>query len=183
MQMMTVPFDDDISIITSPYGMRLHPVLKKNLMHNGVDIKIPNRKVYSAHPGYVVRASYDELAGNMVTIKLGKVETVYMHLDDILVVKGQQIYSHQLIGLQGSTGRVTGPHLHFAVKFDGKYVDPTEYIGIKNEDGPFQYSHWAEKTTQELIFKGCSINERKSYDEMMPIGELFTILNRIYPEK
>ncbi|MDY0002850.1 MAG: M23 family metallopeptidase [Polyangia bacterium] len=120
---------------TSPYGIRMHPVVRRLLFHSGVDFRAPRGEpVVSAGPGEVVQAGELPLTGLTVTINHpGELQTLYAHLDELLVFEGQQVAAGAPIGLIGSTGRSTGPHLHFAayrLLAGGRHpMDPTELVG------------------------------------------------------
>ena len=86
--------------------------------------------VYAAHNGVVVVADTvdDSSGGKWIAIKSGNTETHYLHLSSVAVKKGQRVAAGSLIGLSGSTGRSTGPHLHFVIKINGRNVDPEKFI-------------------------------------------------------
>lgn len=107
---------------------RLHPVLHVVMPHNGIDFAAPTgAKVYASSAGSVVMAGNGGPCGNMVQIEHpGGLVTAYCHLSKFAagLHAGQHVDTRQLIGYVGATGRVTGPHLHFALKKDQKFVDP-----------------------------------------------------------
>lgn len=115
--------------ITSPYGNRFHPVLKRYILHSGVDMVAKYIPVSSSKSGTVIFAGVAGGYGNLVKIKHSDgYETRYAHLEKIYVKKGQKVNQGQIIGKSGMTGRVTGPHLHFEVRKDGRPVNPMRYI-------------------------------------------------------
>lgn len=117
--------------ITSPFGMRTHPILKTKRMHNGIDMACAQgTPIYAARAGKVTQASYQAGgAGNYVSINhLDGFSTIYMHMTHYVVSPGQSVTQGQLIGYVGSTGLSTGPHLHFGVSYAGTYVNPLAYI-------------------------------------------------------
>ena len=117
--------------ITSAFGMRKHPVLGYERMHNGVDMSAPaNTPIYAAKSGKVTTASYQAGgAGNYVSINHGDgFSSVYMHMTRYIVSKGQYVQAGQVIGYVGSTGISTGNHLHFGISYKGEYVNPMRYI-------------------------------------------------------
>ncbi len=116
--------------ITSPFGMRLHPIFKVNRMHTGLDIGMTTGSdIIAANDGVVTKALYSDSYGNMVMIDHGGgVSTVYGHGSEIIVETGQTVKRGEVIMLAGSTGWSTGPHLHFEVRINGEYVDPYPYI-------------------------------------------------------
>ena len=118
-------------IITSYYGWRLHPVLKYEKLHTGVDIGAQyGAKIVAAKSGTVVTATYNSAYGNYVTINHGGgVATLYAHQSSMAVSEGQYVNEGDVIGYVGSTGYSTGPHLHFEVIINGATTDPLGYIG------------------------------------------------------
>ena len=117
--------------ITSAFGMRKHPVLGYERMHNGVDMAAPaGTPIYAAKSGKVTTASYQAGgAGNYVSINHGDgFSSVYMHMTRYIVSKGQYVQAGQVIGYVGSTGISTGNHLHFGISYKGEYVNPMRYI-------------------------------------------------------
>ena len=117
--------------ITSPFGMRKHPVLGYDRMHEGVDMAAPQgTPIYAAKSGKVTTASYQKGgAGNYVSINHGDgFSSIYMHMTRYIVSKGQYVNAGQVIGYVGSTGISTGPHLHFGIAYKGEYVNPMKYI-------------------------------------------------------
>ncbi|MBB3034207.1 M23 family metallopeptidase [Alteriqipengyuania lutimaris] len=116
--------------MSSSYGMRNHPVLRKRANHNGVDLAAPSgTPIYATADGVIERANYWGSYGNYIQIGHGNaIETRYAHLSRIVVSDGAQVRKGDLIGYVGSTGRSTGPHLHYEVRIDGKAVDPRPFM-------------------------------------------------------
>lgn len=117
--------------ITSAFGMRLHPVLGYNRMHNGIDMACSQgTPIYATRAGTVTIASYQSGgAGYYVSLNHGDgFSSIYMHMTHYVVSAGQSVTQGQLIGYVGSTGISTGPHLHFGVSYAGTYVNPLAYI-------------------------------------------------------
>ena len=117
--------------LTSPFGMRTHPILKTTRMHNGIDMSCAQgTPIYATRAGKVTAASYQAGgAGNYVSINhLDGFSSIYMHMTNYVVSVGQTVSQGQLIGYVGSTGLSTGPHLHFGVSYAGTYVNPLAYI-------------------------------------------------------
>ena len=85
--------------------------------------------VYAAYDGDVVAADYSSTMGNYIMINHGNgLYTIYMHNSALYVKKGESVYKGQNIAAVGSTGRSTGPHLHFSVRLNGSYVSPWNYL-------------------------------------------------------
>lgn len=119
--------------ITSDYGYRDDPfgVSTSNEYHKGIDIGAPNgASIVAACDGQVAWSYYSTSAGNWVGIDHGDgVYSVYMHMSYSIVSEGQYVNAGQTIGYVGSTGMSTGNHLHFAVRLNGAYVNPHNYLG------------------------------------------------------
>ena len=117
--------------LTSPFGMRKHPVLGVVRMHNGIDLAAAQgTPIYATRAGKVTRTSYQAGgAGNYVSINhLDGFSTIYMHMTHYVVSQGQDVSQGQLIGYVGNTGISTGPHLHFGISYAGTYVNPLAYV-------------------------------------------------------
>ncbi|MFA6122406.1 MAG: M23 family metallopeptidase [Sphingomonas sp.] len=115
---------------TSNYGIRSDPFRGVAAMHAGVDIPGPvGTPVYATADGTVDRAERSGGYGNLVELDHGKgIQTRYGHLSKILVEAGTRVHRGQLIALMGSTGRSTGPHLHYEVRIDGHAVNPVPFL-------------------------------------------------------
>ncbi len=119
------PVDPDIRT-GSPFGWRTHPVTKKHSFHSGLDIGLATgHPITAAAGGTVTRSHADPVSGQAIIISHGHgVSTVYCHGSALHVSKGQQVERQALIMDAGSTGRSTGPHLHYGVRIGGRAVDP-----------------------------------------------------------
>ncbi|WP_426449840.1 peptidoglycan DD-metalloendopeptidase family protein [Paenibacillus sp. S-38] len=117
-------------IVTSPYGYRKDPFTKKLSFHRGIDIAGKmNDPVYAAAGGTVREVGYDKLHGHNVILEHADgLRTWYMHLSSASVRKGQTVDKGQQIGKLGTTGRSTGPHLHYEIQTGGKSTDPAPYL-------------------------------------------------------
>ena len=115
---------------TSNFGVRRDPFQGTARMHAGVDIPGPSgTAVYATADGTVDRAERAGGYGNLVELDHGKgIQTRYGHLSKILVAPGTHVKRGDLIALMGSTGRSTGPHLHYEVRIDGKAVNPAPFL-------------------------------------------------------
>ncbi|MED0677586.1 peptidoglycan DD-metalloendopeptidase family protein [Aneurinibacillus thermoaerophilus] len=118
--------------ITSPFGYRIHPILKYRKFHDGIDIGEPQGSpIFAAADGVVTYAGYMNGYGNTVIIyHQNGLSTLYGHIryGGILVQNGQKVKRGEKIAEVGSTGRSTGPHLHFTVTANGQDVDPMSYL-------------------------------------------------------
>jgi murein DD-endopeptidase MepM/ murein hydrolase activator NlpD len=115
---------------TSPFGVREDPFLHEAAMHTGMDIRgEPGEAVHATAVGRVAIAGWDGGYGNMVEIDHGNgLATRYGHLSQIDVHVGDEVRIGQVIGLIGSTGRSTGPHLHYETRVDGEPVNPQKFL-------------------------------------------------------
>lgn len=115
--------------VTSPFGRRFHPVLKRYIYHKGVDLKAQYVPLYASKDGKVTYAGWMSGYGKIVIIKhSGGYETRAAHLNNINVKPGQHVKQGQVIGKTGMTGRVTGPHLHFEIRKNGVPYNPMKYL-------------------------------------------------------
>ena len=123
--------------ISSLFGWRNDPFHGRKGFHCGLDIAAKSgTPIYALQEGYVVYVGSKGGYGNVVIIKhqypdipeLPIVETMYAHNSKNLVTKGQYVRRGDMIALIGSTGRSTGPHLHFEVHYNGGYVNPIDYL-------------------------------------------------------
>lgn len=122
------------NVVTCKYGMRTHPITGVYKLHTGVDLRATKgTNIYAANNGTVTTATYNKAYGNYVVIDHGGgVATLYAHMSKLNVSKGQKVTQGTVIGLVGSTGYSTGPHLHFEVIRNGKYTNPIdEFKGFK----------------------------------------------------
>lgn len=125
------------AVVTQPFGctpLDLEPYdasCPSRHFHTGIDLAAPlGTPVYSGTDGVAV-TGYDPLgAGNFVSVRVdAHVRVVYCHLSEFRVLSGQQVSPGELIGLVGSTGLATGPHVHLQIDVDGVPVDPTTFLG------------------------------------------------------
>jgi len=118
------------SRISDDYGMRMHPTLKVEKFHNGIDMAASTgTAILAAYDGEVVKADYSSSMGNYCMIDHGDgLYTIYMHASSISAKEGQLVVRGEQIGKVGSTGLSTGPHLHFSVRRNGEYVNPWSFL-------------------------------------------------------
>ena len=118
------------SRITSYFGDREAPVAGASTNHQGIDIGTPTgSSIVAAADGEVIISTYSPSAGNYIMISHGgSVSTVYMHCSQLLVSVGEKVKQGQTIAKSGSTGYSSGPHLHFGIRANGKYINPIAYV-------------------------------------------------------
>jgi murein DD-endopeptidase MepM/ murein hydrolase activator NlpD len=123
-----MPLDD--TRLTSDYGMRTHPVLGGRRNHKGVDLAAPTgTPIYATADGFVSKAEWFSSYGKYVSIEHGaNLQTRFAHMSDIAVKAGSRVKKGDIIGYVGTTGRSTGPHLHYEVRIDGQAVNPVPYM-------------------------------------------------------
>lgn len=121
--------------VTSPFGDRVDPVTNKYSLHTGTDFSaVVGTQVKSAITGTVIEVKKSNVSlGNHVKIKNADIVTVYAHCSEIKVSEGDKVSQGDVIALSGNTGKTSGPHLHFEVLKDGRYVDPERVISTTNE--------------------------------------------------
>ncbi len=119
--------------VTSQYGKRTDPFKKTKATHKGVDLASrTGNKISIRAKGKVTRAEYAGGYGNLVVVDHGNgFQTKYAHLNKIYVKKGAYLEIGDTIGEVGTTGRSTGPHLHYEILFQGKDVDPLPFVKAK----------------------------------------------------
>tara|TARA_Y100000034_G_scaffold134382_1_gene202631 strand:+ start:1284 stop:2465 length:1182 start_codon:yes stop_codon:yes gene_type:complete len=133
---LTHPLGRETSISSGQaFGMRFHPKLKAQKMHNGADISaVAGTPIYAAADGIISTIAFDEIDGNYVKIThtgAGQgFSTSYSHMVELptMIKKRQEVKAGDLIGNVGSSGSSTGPHLHFGLRHAGNSVDPIPYI-------------------------------------------------------
>lgn len=116
---------------TSGFGYRVHPISGETTFHYGVDIAgNSGKKISSFADGVVVERGVGTIFGNYAKVQHDDgFLSFYAHMSKISVKKGERVKLGTQIGLVGTTGTSTGPHLHFEVRKDGKVIDPTVYLG------------------------------------------------------
>ena len=144
---LPIPFPEDNFELSSPFGIRVHPVYGTLKMHNGVDLSavylgsldvpilaVADGTVSEVYGGCSVPGDGCNSGGGNYAVIYHNIDgnefySIYMHMkSDPLVTSGQQISAGTRIGIQGSTGTSTGEHLHFGIQVGGNYVDPYLYI-------------------------------------------------------
>ena len=157
--------------ITSPFGMRTHPVTGIKSMHNGIDLVASSGKdsktdyITNHTEGTVESVGYDSSAGYFVKIRVSpRTVMVYYHLKSMpYVKKGNLVKQGEKLGYMGSTGTATGAHLHWGIKRDGKWIDPQPYLE--------NYSEGESKVNIELsvLKKGSTGEQVRSLQKLLGI--------------
>ena len=119
-------------MVSSPFGLREIPTAGASTYHQGIDLAAPaGTPIYATRTGVVTIATYSNSAGWYVSINHGDgYSSIYMHMTSYVVSSGQAVSAGQLIGYVGSTGISTGPHLHFGIAKNGRYVNPAGFISF-----------------------------------------------------
>ena len=117
--------------ITSPYGMRRHPIYKDWRFHNGIDLAAHYEPVYAMLDGTVTEVGSNPSAGKFVTLKHSPdLEVTYMHLSRIHVTKGDCVLSGELVALSGNTGVSCSPHLHIKATYRHRSLNPIHILRL-----------------------------------------------------
>lgn len=167
------------SRISSPFGWRMHPVLKRKRMHNGVDFSASTgTPVWACAEGKIIFSGNKGPNGNLVGIQHENgLSSYYAHLHRIEkgIKKGGHVKRKQVIGYVGTTGRSTGPHLHWGVKRNGKFIDPLKYKVIPGR----KVAATHQKELRKLIQNRKSILQKTSIEP--PKGELEQVPEDDFP--
>jgi murein DD-endopeptidase MepM/ murein hydrolase activator NlpD len=131
--------------LSSDYGMRTHPVLGGRRQHKGVDLAgAIGTPIHAAADGIVSRADWFSSYGLYVSLEHGgTMQTRYGHMSRLNVAAGQRVHKGDVIGYIGTTGRSTGPHLHYEVRIAGEAVNPVPYL----QAGAYQQAFASADTT------------------------------------
>lgn len=126
---IAMPLNRKISV-TSPYGMRTHPISGTLKFHNGIDLAAHYENVHAVMDGIVTETGWDNKGGgNYIKINhFGRFETAYLHLSEIYYHAAENVKAGFIIAKSGNTGNSTGPHLHFSVKEFGTNINPTHFL-------------------------------------------------------
>jgi len=117
-------------VLTAGFGARPDPFTGQREFHTGIDISTPTgNRIFAPANGTVVKVAWENGYGRVVQIAHGYgISTLYGHLEAARVVEGQHVKRGDLIALVGTTGRSTGPHLHYEVHQDGRPINPLDYV-------------------------------------------------------
>ena len=114
--------------VTSAFGNRLHPISFTYRRHEGVDLRANYDTVYAVMNSRVTTISYDSSLGIFIKLTNGQICVTYGHLSQVLVSPDASVAAGVPVAVSGATGLVTGPHLHFAVQFNHRYIDPLVFL-------------------------------------------------------
>lgn len=119
-----------LGVLTAGFGQRIDPFTGDQEFHTGIDISTQTgNRVFAPANGTVVKVGWENGYGRVVRVAHGfGVSTLYGHLEAAKVAEGQRLKRGELVGLVGSSGRSTGPHLHYEVYVNGKAVNPLDYV-------------------------------------------------------
>ena len=124
--------------VNSGYGERIHPLTGRVVFHEGVDLQARLDTVYAVMDGIIESVTYQRQLGINLRLTHDRIHAVYGHLSAILVSREQQVHAGDPIAITGATGQVTGPHLHFALAYDGRCINPLQFLyqilTIKNHE-------------------------------------------------
>lgn len=117
---------------TSLFGWRTHPLTGQETFHDGVDISAAeNSDVLAFADGKILAANWEDSYGYYIKIEHSdRVSTFYAHCSQLLKQPGDTVKKGEVIAKSGSTGRVTGPHLHFEIRVEDTLCDPTYYLTL-----------------------------------------------------
>ena len=134
----------DLRRVASGFGVRIDPIYRRPKMHQGMDFTAPiGTHIFATGNGQVVQAGWQQGYGNAVKINHGfGYETLYGHMNKIKVRSGQRVTRGDVIGEVGNTGKSTGPHLHYEVRYQGKPVNPQNYYFL--DLSPEQYDEMVQ---------------------------------------
>ena len=120
--------------VSSPFGYRINPVTKTFSFHSGLDIAADEgENIKAAYYGTVSRVDYDDTSGNYIELTHSDgLVTRYLHCSEIIAKEGMVVRAGETIALVGSTGRSTGPHLHFVIEIDGEKVNPLYVLDVND---------------------------------------------------
>ena len=115
--------------ITSGFGERFHPILQSETLHAGIDLRANYEIVIAIATGIIVREDYGTRSGNYIIIQhRNGIESIYCHLSKFCKNRGDLVFAGDSIAISGATGATTAPHLHFAIKVNGKFIDPESLL-------------------------------------------------------
>jgi murein DD-endopeptidase MepM/ murein hydrolase activator NlpD len=160
-----------IASITSRFGMRYHPVQKRMKPHNGVDYGANRGTPFIAvASGKVINAGYNPFNGNWISIRhMNGYETEYLHATNLAkgIRVGTNVKQGQVIGYVGKTGLATGYHLHFGMKLNGKYVNPTSQRSARSAGVPTQYMNEYKHKIEAMTI---ALNQQNAINSVLALN-------------
>ena len=150
---LRMPLSGEASV-TSPFGYRADPFLGRLALHTGVDLLQPyGSEIRATAAGRVAHAGPMGGYGDMVEIDHGKgLATRYAHMSEILVQEGQEVAQGDILGRLGTSGRSTGPHLHYEVRVDGEPADPERFLRAGASLSEGIVSPWPPRRSRHAAF-------------------------------
>lgn len=123
------------SKLSSDYAHRIHPITGEKKFHSGIDFSLRNGSpIIATANGRIFKVGYNKIDGNYIVIShLGGWQSVYCHLSEVKVKPNQLVDQEELIALSGQSGAVTGPHLHYSIKKEGRYYDPIKFCVLQQQ--------------------------------------------------
>jgi murein DD-endopeptidase MepM/ murein hydrolase activator NlpD len=119
--------------LTSGYGYRVHPVTGQFRFHSGIDLRARHDTVFAVMPGHVALTGYDAVTGVHIRLNSSDFTFLYGHLSQVFVLAGDSVGIGSPVGVTGSSGRVTGEHLHFSVSYCQRPLNPLLFLyGLTN---------------------------------------------------
>lgn len=128
LMLTSLPLED--FYLTSEFGYRTDPFSGETKFHRGIDLKTKRSKVLSMLHGTVLSVGNDPFLGIFVKVQHGNYESIYGHLSQSFVAKGERVLPGTILGISGNTGRATGDHLHLTIKKGKEYVNPILFIQL-----------------------------------------------------
>ncbi|WPU96453.1 M23 family metallopeptidase [Mucilaginibacter sabulilitoris] len=120
-------------VLTSGYGYRVHPVTGRFCFHSGIDLRARHDTVFAVMPGRIAFTGYDRVTGVYIRLASRDFTLLYGHLSQVFVLAGDSVNSGTPLGITGSSGRVTGEHLHFSASYRQVPVNPLLFLrGLMN---------------------------------------------------
>jgi murein DD-endopeptidase MepM/ murein hydrolase activator NlpD len=114
--------------INSAFGYRVHPLSGRYILHEGIDLRARHDTVYAVLSGVVTATGYRNGLGVYLRLTHGEVQSLYGHLSQVMVGQGENVSAGEPIGVTGTTGRVTGEHLHFSIRYRQRPINPIQFL-------------------------------------------------------
>jgi hypothetical protein len=147
--------------INSGFGKRIHPLTHKSDFHRGIDLRARNEPVFAFFSGRISEAGFNPILGKFIRIEKDGLECIYGHLSILLVKRGEEVESGEVVAVTGSTGRVTGEHLHFSLKQNGTYLNPVLFIR----------GYYRDSTCKEIIMENTATYSLRQKLELLVMME------------